>query len=167
MADPGGRQTLVPTALALAFPEHADAPARGAGMLYSHHSGSAACNNSQLLPKGIFSCIIYLNTCLRLQGRVRSLSSEGRERGKEGGREERHQEIWTISTGRFESRDTGTMEQDLGYAKGDNGAARITHLYHKQHQVNPAAGNSQVPVQTGKMLWSPSLRHCLQGNWAH
>lgn len=56
-------------------------------MLYSHHSGSAASNNSQLLPKGIFSCIIYLNTCLRLQGRVRSLSSEGRERGKEGGRE--------------------------------------------------------------------------------
>ena len=81
MVDPGGRQTLVPTALALAFPEHADTPARGAGMLYSHHSSSATRNNSQLLPKGIFSCIIYLNTCLRLQGRARSLSSEGREGG--------------------------------------------------------------------------------------
>lgn len=80
-ADPGGRQTFVAAALALAFPEHADAPARGAGMPYSHHSGSAAHNNSQLLPKGIFSCIIYLNTCLRLQGRVRSLSSGGREGG--------------------------------------------------------------------------------------
>lgn len=50
-------------------------------MLYSHHSSSAARNNSQLLPKGIFSCIIYLNTCLRLQGRVRSLSCRGREGG--------------------------------------------------------------------------------------
>lgn len=81
VVDPGGRQTLVSAALALTFPEHADAPARGVGMLYSHHSGSAAHNNSQLLPKGIFSCIIYLNTCLRLQGRVRSLSSGGREGG--------------------------------------------------------------------------------------
>lgn len=81
MVDPEGRQTLVPTVFALTFPEHADAPARRAGMLYSHHSGSAARNDSQLLPKGIFSCIIYLNTCLRLQGRVQSLSSGGREGG--------------------------------------------------------------------------------------
>lgn len=67
---------------ALVFPEHTDTPARGAGMLYSHHSGSATRNNSQLLPKGIFSCIIYLNTCLRLQGRERSLSSVRREGGR-------------------------------------------------------------------------------------
>lgn len=46
-------------------------------MLNSHRSGAAR-KNSQLLPKGIFSCIIYLNTCLRLQGRVRSLSKGGR-----------------------------------------------------------------------------------------
>lgn len=75
---PRRQQTLVPAALALAFPEHADAPACGARMLYSHHSSTATRNNSQLLPKGIFSCIIYLNTCLRLQGRVRNLSSGGR-----------------------------------------------------------------------------------------
>lgn len=114
-------------------------------MLYSHHSGSAAHNNSQLLPKGIFSCIIYLNTCLRLQGRVRSLSSGGREGGVAP-------EIWTVSTGRFESGDTGAMEQDSGYAEEEDGTAGITHLHHEQHQDSPAAGNSPVPVQTGKML---------------
>lgn len=53
-------------------------------MLYSLCPG-AAHENSQLLPKGIFSCIIYLNTCLRLQGRVRSL--------REGGREERRRAL--------------------------------------------------------------------------
>lgn len=78
---PGGKGTLSLQCLLSFFPEHTDTPARGAGMLYSHHSGSAARNNSQLLPKGIFSCIIYLNTCLRLQGRERSLSSGGREGG--------------------------------------------------------------------------------------
>lgn len=78
---PRRTETLIPTLLALAFPEHADTPARRARMLYSHHSGTAARNNSQLLPKGIFSCIIYLNTCLRFQGRVRSLSSREREGG--------------------------------------------------------------------------------------
>lgn len=44
------------------------------------------------------------------------------------------------------------MEQDSGYAEGEDGAAGIMRLHHKQHQVNPAAGNSRVPVQTGKML---------------
>lgn len=61
------------------------------------------------------------------------------------------------------------MEQDLGYAEEEDGAAAITHLHHKQHQVNPAvpAGqNSRVPVQTGKMLKAPSWRGCFQGNGA-
>lgn len=79
---PQRQGTLIPAVLALIFPEHTDTPARGAGMLYSHHSCSATRNNSQLLPKGIFSCIIYLNTCLRLQGREQSLSSGRREGGR-------------------------------------------------------------------------------------
>lgn len=79
---PRRQRNLVPAVLALVFPEHTATPARGAGMLNSHHSSSATRNNSQLLPKGIFSCIIYLNTCLRLQGRERSLSSGGREGGE-------------------------------------------------------------------------------------
>lgn len=70
----------------------------------------------------------------------------------EGGREERHWEIWTISTGIFESGDMGAMEQDSGYAEEEDGVAGITHLHHEQHQVSLAAGNSRVPVQTGKML---------------
>lgn len=69
-----------------------------------------------------------------------------------GGREEWYRETWTVSTGRFESGDTGAMEQDSGYAEEEDGAVRIMHLHHKQHQVNPAAGNSQVPMQTGRML---------------
>lgn len=81
---PRRQGSVVPAVPALVFLEHTDTPARGAGMLYSHHSGSAARNNSQLLPKGIFSCIIYLNTCLRLQGREGSLSSGGREGGRRG-----------------------------------------------------------------------------------
>lgn len=46
----------------------------------------------------------------------------------------------------------GTMEQDSGYTEEEDGTAGIMHLHHKQHQDNPVAGNSPVPVQTGKML---------------
>lgn len=65
------------------------------------------------------------------------------EGGSEGGREEQHWEIWTIFPGRFESSDTGAMEQDSGCAKEEDGMAGIKHLPHKQHWANPAAGNSQ------------------------
>lgn len=44
----------------------------------------------------------------------------------EGGREERHWEIWTVFPGRFESSDTGAMEQDSGYAKEEDGMAGIS-----------------------------------------
>lgn len=35
------------------------------------------------------------------------------------------------------------MEQDSGYAREEDGTARMKHLPHKQHWANPAAGNSQ------------------------
>lgn len=44
----------------------------------------------------------------------------------EGGREERHWEIRTVFPGRFESSDTGAMEQDSGYAKEEDGMAGIS-----------------------------------------
>lgn len=108
---PGGAQPRAPNACSN-FPEHTAAPACRAGMLYSQCPG-AAHENSQLLPKGIFSCIIYLNTCLRLQGRVWSLS--------EGGREERHRALdrfhWKIREQR-----QGTT---LGYGNEGDGTSRI------------------------------------------
>lgn len=80
-------------------------------MLNSHRSGAAR-KNSQLLPKGIFSCIIYLNTCLRLQGRVRSLS-----KGRRGG---------AGRAGPFPLEDSrAEAKQGLGCAEEEDGASRI------------------------------------------